>query len=86
VGSDGALTVVQFLLGTDELVAGERMLHGVETFGVLLQGEGPEKLATTALVGGGSISFDEVGMAPGSSVKGHFEATLSSIVGPVSPD
>jgi hypothetical protein len=86
VGGDGALTVLQFLLGKEELVPGERKLHGVETFGVVLQGASAETLATVGLVGGGSITFDDVGMAPGSVVKGHFEATFSPTVGPVSPD
>jgi spore coat protein CotH len=80
---DGSFTLFQFQLGAPSLAPGELVLHGFETYGIVLRGRldgsgAPGPLETLGFVGRGRIVFDAAGTQEGDAVTGRIEADLVS--------
>lgn len=76
VRADKSLVLMQLSLGPRRLAPGTLPLHGLETYGALLQGTSSNDLAVIGLMGEGSVTFDAGSMGDGDPVRGHFEGKL----------
>ncbi len=79
----GAPLVVSLSMPAENYRVGEVVFHGVETFGVVAQPEPGGGLL--AFIGGGTLTFTEVGRQNGDPVRGHWEGHLAPLGAAPSP-
>lgn len=73
VAPDGALLVVEFLLGPAlPSQPGEVQLHGLETLGVVLAGRAGGTFTVIGYIGEGTLTFEQAGTTPAAPLVGRF--------------
>ncbi len=79
----GPFIVLQLYLGAMPLEPGEVPLHGVETTGVVVRSTDPQHFDMVGWVTDGVITLEEFEMTEGAPVRGHLEARLVTLPGPL---
>jgi spore coat protein H len=74
--ADKTFVLLQLTLGPRPLAPGTLPLHGLETYGAVLQGSSASDATLVGLMGEGSVTFDAASMHDGDAVRGHFEGKL----------
>jgi len=88
VGQDATRKVPLFIgimMPVENYKVGTVSFHGIETFGVVVQTAGAGGARPLALIGGGTVTFTEVGRKNGDPVRGRWEGYVVPFTPPGPP-
>jgi hypothetical protein len=77
--ADGALLLIQLNIPASEMVPGSVPSHGLETVGIVVQGDANDatNFAILGIADSGMLVLETAGTTPGAAITGHFEGRFT---------